>query len=181
MDNFIGEIKLYPYTRIPNGWMPCNGQSLVIQQNAALYALLGLQFGGNNTNFNLPNLNGRAIVGAGINPTTGTAYVQGQSGGAEGVTLSTANLPQHTHYINVNTSYDIFPPGTNFLGNPNTPTQTKKNTANANLYNAGTAPMTTLPTNTIASIGGGQAHENRQPYLPLVYCIATTGIFPPRP
>ncbi|MBW8687415.1 phage tail protein [Chitinophaga rhizophila] len=182
MENYLGEIRLFPYTQIPRGWVPCNGQTLGIAQNQALFALLGVYYGGNGTtNFLLPNLNGRTIVGTGQS-TSSTTYNIGQAGGAETVTLTTSNLAAHSHPLRANVSYDQGSPNTNFFGNANTPTsptQPAQNTGTVNLYApAGTGLVNMAPC--ITSTGNNLPHENRMPYLALIYCIATQGIFPSR-
>ena len=184
MENYLGEIRLFPYNRIPNGWLACNGQTLPINQNQALYSLIGTKFAGGDgrTTFALPNLNGRIIVGTGINGST--TYELGETGGLENVTLTSNQLPAHNHTINVNVSYDLALPSTNFLGNPNvqtSSTQKQKNTGNANLY---TTVMPTNPVNleadSVANTNAAVPHENRMPFLAMVYCIAKTGIWPTR-
>lgn len=185
MDNYIAEIRMFPYNRIPTaeGWMPCNGQTLPIQQYAALYALIGVYYGGDGrTNFMLPNLNGRTVIGAGLSPISGTTYQIGRAGGSETVKLTTAQIPAHNHSVYMKNSYDTSLPGTNFIGNPNVPTsssQTKKNLYNSNLFN-NNAPNTCLNPQSVSANGGSQAHENRMPFVTMIYCIATQGVFPPR-
>lgn len=190
MEAFIGEIRLFPYDRIPSadGWVPCNGQQMNIQQNQALYSLIQVQFGGDaRTYFNLPNLNGRVLLGYGQSPFSGTVYQVGKSGGQEAVTLDSRTIPSHNHNMMVRDSYDAAIPGTNILGNACTPTdpnQLKKNAANTASYVTTTpdpSKRTTLNPKSISIEGGGQAHENRMPFVTMVYCIATTGYYPPRP
>lgn len=188
MDNYLGEIRVFPYNKQITGWVPCNGQILPIQQNAALFSLLSNNYGGDGrVNFGLPNLNGTVIVGTG-RAATGTNYALGNAGagGAESVTLTTAQIPGHTHAINVGNTYDGSNPTNRYLGNPSTPTsstQANKNPAGSttNLYVTGT-PNVAMNSNSIAVTGGGgAAHENRQPFVPLMYYIATVGNYPPRP
>lgn len=100
MDSYIGTIMAWAPSYAPYGWMFCQGQSLPINQYAAVYALLGNKYGGTSTTFNLPDLRGRIPVGAGNNPNTGTAYLLGTTGGSESYTLLSSNLPPHTHTIN---------------------------------------------------------------------------------
>ncbi len=185
MENYIGEIRIFPYYRIPNqdGWIACDGQLLTISQNQALYSLLGTMYGGDGRNtFGLPNLNGRTIMGAG---TKGVyRYLIGERGGLEYETLTTSEMPRHNHTVLVKNSYDAMLPGTNFLGNPNVqtdPGQTAKNAADSFLYTdtePGTETM--LHPASIGETGGGVSHENRMPFLAMIYCIATKGIYPPR-
>jgi microcystin-dependent protein len=97
MDPFVGEIRIFAGTFAPQGWLFCQGQTLPINQNQVLFAIIGTQFGGNGTiNFCLPNLQGRCVMGAGISPS-GQSYASGSVGGAESVTLTVANLALHTH------------------------------------------------------------------------------------
>jgi len=186
MDYFIGEIRLFPYDRIPANWLPCNGQQLTIQTYAALYSLVGSYYGGDKkTVFNLPNLNGRSILGFTTAPTTGTVYTIGQAGGTETVVLTADQIPSHNHSMQANNTYDTGGANSHFLGNPNTPTvatQAAKNTANANLYAvpAATDPLVPMAP-CIANEGASAGHENRGPYLAMNYCIAVIGLYPPRP
>lgn len=190
-DYFLGEIRLFTYgpNHIPNGWVPCNGQLLQANTNMALYSLLGNTYGGvTGQNFNLPNLNGRMIVGTGLytSPSGNVQYNAGVAGGTETVTLQSNNLPMHGHYINTANSYNAPVPTSNYFGNPNVktlPSQPQNNTSTANLYapfvNQQT-PTVTLPANMVGSAGGSAPHENRSPYQVLYYCICVSGIYPPR-
>lgn len=189
MDNFLAEIRIFPYSsRIPSGWVPCNGQLMQVATNQALYAIIGNVYGGTQgQNFNLPNLNGRVIVGTVTNSSTLgglTPYQIGNTGGAEAVTVLASQIPAHTHNFNINQTYDIGSPNTNYLGNPNTPTsssQPGQNKKNSLLYiNSDTNPAPVALAPSISSTGGSAAHENRMPYMPFIVCIATMGIFPPR-
>jgi len=189
MDNYLGEIRIFPYNRIPSadGWVPCNGQTMQISQNAALYSLISTYYGGDaNKTFMLPNLNGRTIIGYGIKQgTPPLQYKIGATGGSETVQLTISNMPAHNHPILVKDSYDAMLPGTNYLGNPNIQTssgQPPKNASNSLFYTkTPTGTATTLNPQSISTVGGGAAHENRMPLLALVYCIATKGIYPVRP
>jgi microcystin-dependent protein len=180
MDNYLGEIRIFSYNRIPRGWAPCNGQLLAIAQNQALFALLGVYYGGNGTtNFALPNLNGRTIMGTGTS-TSGTNYPIGSAAGTETVTLNNGQLPAHTHLVNTNNSYDVGSPSTNFLANPNTQGGSPvANKATVNLYTPTPGTLTPLAP-AVTSAGGNQPHENRMPFLVLSYCIALQGVFPSR-
>jgi microcystin-dependent protein len=180
MENYLGEIRAFSFGQAPRGWIPCSGQLLPIAQNQALFALLGIYYGGNGTtNFQLPNLNGRTIIGTGTSKS-GTNYPIGLQGGAETVTLTINELPLHNHLVRTNNAYDLGSPSTNFLGNPDIKgTSPVSNKANVNLYSPNPGPLTQMGP-CISSVGGNQAHENRQPYLVINYCIATRGIFPSR-
>ena len=164
MDQYVGEIRLVPYTFAPSGWALCAGQLLPINQNQALFSLLGTSFGGDGkTNFALPDLRGRVPVGAG-QAASGTTYAVGSAGGQETVKLAVGNLPAHTHPLRANSgpSTTTHPVGAvPAAGGAYAPTQ------NAAMSSAAAGKT-----------GGGQAHENRQPYLTLNYIIALVGIFP---
>jgi len=161
---YLSEIRIFPYGFAPRGWAPCNGQTLAISQNQALFALLGTTYGGNGiSTFNLPNLQGAVPIHA------GNGYVQGQVGGSAQVTLTVANLPTHTHTLQASSqNAGINLPAGALPGN----------TATVNFY-SNAAPNTAMSPNAIASTGG-QPHPNMAPYLALNFCIATTGIFPSR-
>lgn len=159
---FIGELRLFPYSRVPSGWAFCNGQTMSINQNMALFSLLGTMYGGDGrTTFGLPDLRGRVALGA------GSGYTQGQAGGVETVTLNIAQLPTHIHFANiVNFNADDGPAG-NYFAAANAAYQPPPND-------------TLLSPDTISNTGGNQPHENRQPYLVLAYAIALQGTFPSR-
>jgi microcystin-dependent protein len=180
MENYLGEIRIFSFNQIPRGWVSCSGQLLPVAQNQALYALLGVAFGGNGvTTFGLPNLNGKSIVGTGTS-TSGTNYNIGQSAGTESVTLAPTQLPAHTHLMNTNGSYDLGSPSTNFLADPNVKgTSPVANKATVNLYAPAGGAVTPLGP-CVTQAGNNQPHENRQPFLVMSYCIATQGIFPSR-
>ena len=98
---YIGELRLFPYSFAPTGWYYCNGNLLAIQANAALYAVIGIAYGGNGTsNFALPNLSGRVVVGVGDDPDDTFDPILGQFGGSSSVNLVMQNLPPHTHTLN---------------------------------------------------------------------------------
>ena len=164
MDPFLGEIRLVPFTFAPRGWAFCAGQLLPINQNQALFALLGTNYGGNGrTTFALPDLRGRVPVGAGAS-ASGSDYPLGSSGGHETVKLAVSQLPSHSHAVRAN-------------GGP----ATSRNPA-ATVPAAGGAyaatQNATMKNVMLGKSGGGQAHENRQPFLSLNYIIALQGIFP---
>ena len=159
---FLGELKLMSFNFPPKGWALCNGQFLPINQNQALFALLGTMYGGNGqTTFALPDLRGRVPVHVG-----GGFSSQGQSLGQEAHTVTTSELPAHTHTVSASSQ----------SGNQADP---KILAAIANAY-ADPTDLTTLNPATVTNVGGSQAHENRQPYLVLSWCIALQGIFPSR-
>lgn len=182
MDPFIGEIRLFSFQKVPTGWFACQGQLLDAKQYQALFVLLSNQYGGDGkTTFGLPDLRGRVPVHFGMNPVSNTVYSIGRTGGIESVTLTSANMPVHNHTVNC---YDT---GANTV-NPNSAfpavlTPAAGTTADMpNMYMAPTASQTTvaLSAAAISTVGGGAAHENRQPYIAMNYCIAAVGMYPPR-
>lgn len=171
-DVFIGQISLFAFNFAPRFWAQCNGQLLPINQNQALFALLGTSYGGNGTtNFALPDLRGRVPVHYGT-AVTGTPYQIGQTGGAESVALTTVNLPSHNHTLNATTQVATrrVAPGRMLASDTST---------NAEYY-APPGQVTPLNPNAITATGGGVPHENRQPYLTANFSIALSGIFPSR-
>ncbi len=175
MEPFLGEIRVFPYWFTPQGWLPCNGQLLTIQQYTALFALLGTKFGGNGTsNFALPNLQGRC----GISTDYSTLPI-GTSAGEAAHTLTIAEIPPHTHSlsaVDVNGSVRQ-PSGTVMVGKSMNSARTPAP------YDAfGEGPGTVQMGASALGIGGGSApHENMQPYLVMNYCIASSGLWPPQP
>jgi microcystin-dependent protein len=160
---FLAELRLMSFNFAPKGWAQCNGQLLPINQNQALFALLGTTYGGNGqTNFALPDLRGRLPV------HVGPSSSQGEKAGEEVHTLTQNELPTHLHLAQASSlEADVASPAGRLLGAAN------------NVYRA-PADLTTLVPTTIANVGGGQAHENRHPFLTLNWCIALQGIFPSR-
>ena len=174
MEQFIGQIRTYGFNFPPRGMALCNGQVMQISQNAALYSLLGTQFGGDGqTTYALPDLRGRTPVGAG--QSTGSHYTQGQIGGLEYVTL-TVNEIGHTHSVMVNAApADNGSPTGNLLANADKP----PNNDPVSAYTAANN-LTTIGEGAIGYAGGGQPHENEQPSLVISFAIALFGIFPSR-
>ncbi|MFC3912097.1 phage tail protein [Pseudaeromonas sharmana] len=160
---FLGEIRLFAANVVPSGWQPCNGQLLPINQNQALYALLGTTYGGDGVSkFALPNLQGRAPV------HVGNGVTLGQSAGEENHTLTTQEMPQHTHTVmaDVNNATAASPANGYWSA-------TQSNYA---LYDFDASQS--LASGTISNTGGNQPHSNMQPYLVANFCIAVQGIFP---
>ncbi len=161
---YLAEIKLVSFNYPPKGWAFCNGQFLPINQNQALFSLLGTTYGGNGqTTFALPDLRGRvpAHIGAGI--------YQGQASGAFAHTLSQAEMPGHTHRLNASTAVAT-------TSDPNGSLLARKGRLTADAFNG--LPNVGLVSNQVSSTGGSQPHENTQPYLALNFIIALQGIFP---
>ncbi|PTS81560.1 phage tail protein [Sphingomonas sp. HMWF008] len=173
---FIGEIRAFGFGFAPKRWALCNGQLLSIQQNQALFSLLGTFYGGNGvTNFALPDLRGRAGLtfgqGAGL-----STYVIGEPTGTENVTLLSTQIPQHNHIWAASGSLGNQPsPAAGFLAGGQIP----NGTLVPNFAAAGGATVP-LAANTLTATGNSQGHNNMQPYLVLNYCIALQGIFPSR-
>jgi microcystin-dependent protein len=158
---FLSEIRIMSFSFPPKGWALCNGQLLPINQNQALFSLLGTTYGGDGrVNFALPNLQGNAPI------HMGAGHTLGERGGEQGHTLSIAEMPTHTHVAqaSADNANGLVPAG-NVLAAAN------------NLY---TSPqqLTSLLPSTVANVGGSQAHLNMQPFLVLSFCIALQGIFP---
>jgi microcystin-dependent protein len=181
-DPFLGEIRAFGFNFAPKNWAMCQGQLIPIQQNTALFSILGIQFGGNGTsNFGLPNLQGQAPMGAGNGPGL-TPRTVGDAVGEAAVTLQPTEMPSHNHAIAVqagNATAAI--PGGNVLA------QGAKGGSRPQLQpayapGAPTVPQGALAANALAPfIGGGQPHSNMQPYQALSLCICLSGEFPVRP
>ena len=172
---FLGEIRMFSGNFAPKGWAFCNGQLFPINQNQALFSLLGTTYGGNgSTNFALPDLRGKLAM------DEGNGHTQGETGGATTHTLILSEIPSHTHQTtNVAVTHDA----NSVAGNLSSPVGNyfAKNSARGNEFSAtnnakGTSLL--LPTNTIGNIGGNQAHTNMAPYGVVTFIIALQGIFP---
>lgn len=162
---FLAELRIFSFNFPPKGWAQCNGQLLPINQNQALFSLLGTTYGGNGqTTFGLPDLRGKAPM------HIGSGFNWGQTGGEENHTLTISEIPQHIHFAQAsNTDGDGPAPG-NTAVLAASPTK---------FWNPPTA-VTTLSPSTIGNTGGSQPHANMQPYMALFVCIALQGIFPSR-
>ncbi len=160
---FLSEIRIMSFNFAPKGWAMCNGQFLPINQNQALFSLLGTTYGGNGqTTFALPDLRGRTPLHFGSN------FNLGQQGGEQAHTLTAAEMPMHTHVVNASTA----------TGQNNPPGAVLSKAA-ANMYGPA-ASLSSMGPNPVSSVGGSQAHLNMQPFLALTFCIALQGIFPSR-
>jgi microcystin-dependent protein len=161
---FLSEIRIMSFSFPPKGWAFCNGQLLPINQNQALFSLLGTTYGGDGrVNFGLPDLRGRAPI------HEGSGHTLGERGGEQGHTLSISELPTHAHVFNASTAAATAnaSPGGSYLGQ----------SSGVFLYGSA-SNVTAMAPNAIGNVGGSQAHPNMQPFLALNFCIALQGIFP---
>src|SRR5712692_1828489 len=159
---FLSEIRIFSFGFAPKGWALCNGQLLPINQNQALFSLLGTTYGGDGrVNFGLPDLQSRVPI------HMGAGHTLGERGGEQAHTLSISEIPTHTHVINA----------TNNPASTNAPANNTVLGAVANTY-AAAANLTSLSPSEIGNVGGSQAHLNMQPFLILNFSIALQGIFP---
>jgi len=178
MDNFLGEIRAFSFQKTPPGWLPCEGQVLQISQNRALFSLIGTRYGGDGTtNFQLPDLRGRAILGFGQSQS-GHFFQIGQAAGAERVTLNASTSPAHYHTFLVSNvvGTDKATPGAYLAKEPSIASITGEE---VNCYVPATSGSQ-VALSGVAGTGGGGGHENRVPSLAIQLCIATTGFWPPR-
>ena len=159
---FLSEIRIYSFNFPPKGWAACDGQLLPINQNQALFSLLGTTYGGDGrVNFALPNLKGRTPI------HRGSGHTLGEAAGSTATTVTMQQMPQHTHFLN-GTNADqnrSAIPTANFLGPAN------------NLY-AAPAQLTPMDPTSVTTVGGSQPHNNMMPSSVLHFCIALQGIFP---
>ncbi|CAM2007922.1 phage tail protein [Acanthopleuribacter pedis] len=164
---FLAEVRIVGFNFAPRGWAFCDGQILPINQNQSLYSLLGTTYGGDGrTSFALPDMRGRAPM------HVGNGHREGQKSGEETHTLAANEMPNHQHSLTaVSTDATAVLPTSSLLL-ASVPTRLYSE------YSA--AEAVTLHTGTIANVGGGQAHENMQPYIAVNFCIALQGLFPSR-
>jgi microcystin-dependent protein len=165
-DAYIGQIMLASFGYAPKNWALCSGATLPINQNQALFSLLGTTYGGNGTTtFQLPDLRSRTPCG------TGQTYGLGQSGGVESVILTGSQIPAHMHTAGYSTNN----------GGGRNPTNTLYgNTGSNSIYANASGPQVPLNQATLGATGQNQPHSNLQPYSVLNFCIALNGIFPSR-
>lgn len=163
---FLSEIRICSFAFAPKNWALCNGQLLPINQNQALFSLLGTTYGGDGrVNFGLPDLRGRVPI------SMGSGFTLGQRAGEESHTLISSEMPTHIHQVS----------STSSAGTQSKPQSAyPANAAPSQIYSAGGVNMQAVAMSSamVSSVGGSQSHENRQPFLVLSFCIALTGIFP---
>lgn len=161
---FLSEIRIMSFVFAPKGWAQCNGQLLPINQNQALFSLLGTTFGGDGrVNFALPDLRGRIPI------HVGSGHTLGERAGEQAHTLSTAELPTHTHLFNANSNPATANEPTSSLG--------LAASSGSRLYGA-PGNLAAMDPRAVGNVGGSQAHLNMQPFQTLNFCIALQGIFP---
>ena len=164
-DPFVGELRLFAGNFAPAGWMFCNGALLPISENATLFSLIGTTYGGDGqTTFGLPDLRGRVPV------HRSNGFTLGQAGGTESVTLTTAQVPAHTHALRASTAAGtISAPGNAVLAA----------TGAVNSYGSG-SPDQTMTADALTVSGGLEPHDNMAPFLAVSYIISLFGVFPPQ-
>lgn len=164
MEPFVGQLMLASFGFAPRNWLQCNGQTLPIGSYQALFSLLGTYYGGNGiNNFMLPNLQGSTPIGF------GNGYSIGQAGGEAAHTLLSSEVPGHTHQLNAALSGGVV----------SEPDRALPAGQGANIFVAPSSSVN-MAAATLPAFGGGQPHENRQPYVVMNWCISLTGIFPSR-
>ena len=174
MEPFIGQLMLVAFSYAPDGWHLCDGSLLSVSQYQALFALLGTTYGGDGkTTFGVPDLRGRVPVGATLSgsPTALTPHLVGATGGTETVTLLTSQMPAHNHVMVTNDASE----------SETTSSQHYLGGGGRTAMYASQAGTTNLAANALSTVGGGQPHNNMQPYLALNWIIAVTGVWPSRP
>lgn len=166
---FLAEVRIVGFNFAPRGWAFCDGQILPINQNQSLYSLLGTTYGGDGrTSFALPDLRGRTPIHVGRS-NGGGHHTLGQKSGEETHTLAANEMPQHTHVAQASSADGTTPvPDGHVLAQ--TPSRIYNDPTNLNELRSGT----------VTNVGGGQAHNNMQPYLAVNFCIALQGLFPSR-
>ncbi|MFE1570217.1 phage tail protein [Comamonas odontotermitis] len=171
---FIGEIQILGFNFAPRDWAFCSGATMPIQQNTALFSLLGTQYGGNGqTTFQLPNLMARAACSQGQGPGL-TSRTIGEPFGSSAVTLLSTEIPNHTHTLQFFNQGDP----AKRLSTPQANAALNLPSQASSKFFAPAGAMTPLAPTALQPAGGSQPHENRQPFLGLNFCIALQGVFP---
>jgi microcystin-dependent protein len=173
-DQFVAEIRIFPFNFAPSGWAFCDGQLLPLSQNTALFSLLGTTYGGDGkSTFALPDLQGSTPMQPGQGQGLSQRFL-GQESGVESITLLQSEIPVHTHSLT----------GSSFPGNLQlgAPDRILARASGGNVYQTTTnANLGLMAPQALPPAGGGLPHNNMQPYLTLSFCIALQGVFPPRP
>jgi microcystin-dependent protein len=163
---YVGEIRMFAGNFAPAGWALCQGQTLAISENDVLFNLIGTTYGGDGqTTFNLPNLASRVPVHMGTG--AGQSYVIGQSAGVEQVTLTTTQIPAHSHVPLCNSA----------AGTKASPQNDVWAALDSNIY-SDVAPSVIMAPSALGSVGGSQPHDNMVPFLAINFIISLFGIFP---
>ena len=164
---FLSEIRIMSFNFAPKGWATCDGQLLPINQNQALFSLLGTTYGGDGrVNFGLPDLRSRVPI------HMGSGHTLGERGGEQAHTLSISEIPTHVHTTTVSSTQAV-------AGTGSTPDNTKiLGQSRASFLYGSAQSLVAMAPNSLANVGGSQAHLNMQPFLTLNFCIALQGIFP---
>jgi microcystin-dependent protein len=172
-DQFVAEIRIFPFNFPPTGWAFCDGQLMPISQNTALFALLGTTYGGDGkSTFALPDMQGNAPMQPGQGQGLSLRDL-GEMSGVESITLLVSEIPLHTHSLQAsNQQADVQEP---------TPDMVLARPSAAQPFSATTTPAAIMAFQGLPPAGGGLPHNNMQPYLTLNFCIALQGIFPQRP
>ena len=167
---FVGEVQIFGFDFAPYQWALCNGATIPVQQNTVLFSLIGARYGGNGTTtFQLPNLCARATCSQGTGPGL-TPRTIGEAFGEAGVVLTESTFPSHNHGVNVFSGGSGTPSGT--------PTAGGALSNGIQVYAPNSTPNTTLSPMALQPAGQSLAHENRQPFLALNFCIALAGEYP---
>ena len=177
-DQFVAEMRIFPFNFPPTGWAFCDGQLMPISQNTALFSLLGTTYGGDGkSTFGLPDMQGNVPMQPGQGQGLSQRFL-GEASGVETVTLLTSEMPLHSHAANARAQEDA--------GDQTTPVNNiwakvggGRGGGGINLYH--TAQNGTMRLDALTPAGGNLPHNNMQPYLTLNFCIALQGIFPQRP
>jgi microcystin-dependent protein len=171
-DQFVAEIRIFPFNFPPTGWAFCDGQLMPISQNTALFSLLGTVYGGDGkSTFALPDMQGNAPMQPGQGQGLSLRDL-GEMSGVESITLLVSEIPVHTHSLRASVD-----PGDNIVPGP---TISLAESTGANIYHTAT-DNNMMAFQALPPAGGGLPHNNMQPYLTLNFCIAMQGIFPQRP
>jgi microcystin-dependent protein len=172
-DQFVAEIRIFPFNFPPTGWSFCDGQLMPISQNTALFSLLGTTYGGDGkSTFALPNMQGNVPMQPGQGQGLSLRDL-GETSGVESITLLQTEIPVHTHVMRASSDTgDLFAPS---------PQASLAGSPGASAYQPAATNLVPMAPQALSLAGGGLPHNNMQPYLTLNFCIALQGIFPQRP